>query len=1089
MVPASSAQRRLYFLDRYRPGSPVYLVPAAFELRGALDRPALERALSELVRRHQALRTTYEERGGELFQITGDPQLVELNYADLTRLAAAERDERLYRATAAEHQEPMDLARGPLFRASLLRTGPDTHRLVLVLHHIYTDGWTLSLLVRECVTLYEAFAAGRDEGTLAPPALQYPQHALREREWLSGPDARADLDWWVQNLRDVTLLELPADRPRPPTQGWAGARIHFDVPAALAAEVRALAERTGTTLFPVLLAVYQIALSRWSGQLAPAVGTPVAGRVTPELETMAGLVANTLVLRTDLSDDPSFETVVDRATAALLDAHDHQATPFESLVDALDGHRDPSRHPLVQTTFTLQNVPSFANMRMGEASMRFLDMEGATAKFDLSLTLLEADGALSGELEYSTDLFEAATVRRFAGHFLTLLGNAVRTPAARAAELTMTTEEETRSLIAAGQGSDLVPSASAPVHDHVARIAREAPDTPAVVAAGHSITYAELHGRASALAARLREHGAGPEQLVGICLERSAEQVVACLAVLMSGAAYVPLDPQYPADRLGAIRENAGLAVVVTDRRLRPRFPMARISVLCVGEQEPETAEPTVQVPMAGAAPIPHRTHPDRLAYVIHTSGSTGRPKGVAVTHRNLSNLVSWHIDTYGLRRGTRTTLVASPGFDAAAWEIWPALVAGSTLHVPDDGVRADPDALARWLVEESVEICFLPTPLAETQLDRTWPTGSKLRALLTGGDALGARPAPDAPFRLINHYGPTENTVVATAGTVVAVGTASATRPDIGRPIAGTQAYVLDERLRPVPAGVVGELYLGGTQVARCYLGDPRRTADCFVPDPFRTDGGRLYRTGDHARRLLNGRLEFVGRSDGQVKIRGFRIELGEVEAALRSHPTVADAAVTLRGGDTRERTLTGHVVPREAASVPSPTELRQHLRGRVPSYMVPSRFTVEQALPLTVHGKLDRRALGNSPSVLDDAAGSEPPRGPLEERIAAIWCSILGTARVGAHENFFDLGGHSFLALQVQARLREVCGEVPVVALFQYPTVAALADYARGVMAAGSGIGGPARGQTGDRWQERRRTGLARARRRTGGTVGGDA
>ncbi|MFF4013053.1 amino acid adenylation domain-containing protein [Streptomyces sp. NPDC001717] len=1087
-MPASSAQRRLYFLDRYQPGSPAYLVPAAFELHGALDRAVLERALSELVRRHQALRTTYEERDGELFQITGDPQPVELGYADLTSLAPAERAERLHRAAAAEHQEPMDLARGPLFRTSLLRTGPDTHRLVLVLHHIYTDGWTLSLLVRECVNLYEAFAAGYDEGSLAAPALQYPQHALRERAWLSGPDARADLDWWVRNLRDVTPLELPADRPRPPTQGWAGARIRFDVPAALATGARALADRTGTTLFPVLLAVYQIALSRWSGRLAPAVGTPVAGRVTPELETMAGLVANTLVLRTDLSDDPSFETVVERAADALLDAHDHQSTPFESLVDVLDGHRDPSRHPLVQTTFTLQNVPPFTHLQMGGTSMRFLDMEGATAKFDLSLTVLETEGALTGELEYSTDLFEAATVRRFAGHFLTLLGSAVRTPMARAAELTMTTEEETHALLAAGRGSDLVPSVSAPVHEHVARIAREAPDTPAVVAGGRSITYAELQGRAAVLAARLREHGAGPEQLVGVCLERSAEQIVACLAVLMSGAAYVPLDPQYPADRLGAIRENTGLAVVVTDRRLRPRFPMARLSVLCVDEQEPETAAPTAEEPTA-SAPIPHGTHPDRLAYVIHTSGSTGRPKGVAVTHRNLANLVSWHIDAYGLRRGTRTTLVASPGFDAAVWEIWPALVAGSTLHVPDDGVRADPDALARWLADESVEICFLPTPLAEALLDRAWPAGSTLRALLTGGDALAARPAPDAPFRLINHYGPTENTVVATAGAVAVGGSAAGPRPDIGRPVAGTQAYVLDGRLRPVPAGVVGELYLGGAQVARGYLGAPRQTADCFVPDPFRTDGGRLYRTGDHARLLPDGRLEFVGRSDGQVKIRGFRIELGEVEAALRSHPAVADAAVTLRDGDTRERTLTGHVVPRDEASVPSPTELRQHLRHRVPSYMVPSRFTVEQVLPLTVHGKLDRRALGNSLSVLDEAADSEPPRGPLEERIAEIWCSVLGTARVGAHENFFDLGGHSFLALQVQTRLREICGEVPVVALFQYPTVAALAAYARSVTEAGSGTGGPVAEQAGHQWQERRRAGLSRARVRTDRTVGGSA
>ncbi|MFD7992212.1 non-ribosomal peptide synthetase [Streptomyces mexicanus] len=1077
-VPASSAQRRLYFLDRYRPGSPAYLVPAVLELRGPLDADALGWALSELVRRHEALRTTYAERDGEPVQIVAEPFPLRPRTEDLSGLAPAERARLLRRAAAAQTQEAMDLARGPLVRARLLRLEPELHHLVLTLHHILVDGWTLSLLVRECAALYEARRLDRPEAAPAPPPLQYTAYALAERDRLAGQEARAELDWWTERLRGVPALELPTDRPRPAVQGWAGARHALTVPEELTGRLRALAARTGTTLFMVLLAAYQVVLHRWSGQDDFAVGTPVAGRTSPHLEGLAGLVANTLVLRAELSGDPDFTTVLERTAATALDAFERQGTPFELLVERLEQGRDPSRHPLFQCSFTLQNVPPFQELRMADVAVRALDMAGDTAKFDLGLTLLEADGGLRGEVEYSTDLFDADTAARFAGHWLTVLRAVADDPARRLSELPLLAPGEHAALLEAARGP-VLPEGEAtrePVPAQVVRRARQTPGALAVADPERSLTYGALAGYADVLARRLRALGAGPEQRVGVCLERSCAQVVAALAVTLTGAAYVPLDPQYPTDRLTAIRQDAGLRLLVTDRDLRTRFPMGRADVLCV--EDVLDGEPA---PVTGV-PVP-RLDPRALAYVVHTSGSTGRPKGVAVEHRALAGLAAWHRDAYALGPGDRSTLVASPGFDAAVWEMWPALASGAELHVPSDATRADPARLARFLAERQVTVCFLPTPLAEAVLAEPFPAHGPLRSLLTGGDALTARPAPGAPYRLYNHYGPTENTVVATAGPVAgATGDgAGARRPDIGRPTAGVYAHVLDARLRPVPVGVAGELYLGGDQVARGYLGDPRRTAERFVPDPFSgRPGARMYATGDRVRRLPDGTLEFLGRCDDQMKVRGFRIEPGEVEAALRAHPAVADAAVTLhRGAD--GAALVGHVVP-GAGAAPAADELRRHLRGLLPSYMVPAHLVVRQALPLTAHGKVDRRELARAPLPAPrQEAPTAPPRGPSEERVAAVWQEVLGVARVGAHDNFFDLGGHSFLALRVRARLQEALGrEIPVVAVFQYPTVAAFAAY----LDAAGDTGGARNAEEADgAWKDRRRAALGLAARRRAG------
>jgi amino acid adenylation domain-containing protein len=629
-------------------------------------------------------------------------------------------------------------------------------------------------------------------------------------------------------------------------------------------------------------------------------------------------------------------------------------------------------------------------------------------------------------------------------------------PSRRLGELPLLTSAERRSVLALGHGARVaVPDE--PVHRLFERHAEQNPDAPAIVG-DRTMTYGELNRRAEALARRLLDIGAGPEVLVGIGLERSAEQVLACLAVVKTGAAFVPLDPQYPADRLAVIRADADLRLLVTDHRLRPRFPMARTELLCVEDVAPVDAEGTGE---PGAW-----SKPGQLAYVIYTSGSTGRPKGVAVEHGSLANLVAWHSTHYALGPGERSALLASPGFDASVWEVWPSLAAGAALHIAPEAARTDPAVLTRWLADAGITVTFVTTALGEAVIAAEWPAHGRLRFLLTGGEALTRRPTVDTPYQVINHYGPTETTAIVTGALVEPVGDQ---RPPIGHPLANVQTYVLDQWMQPVPVGVPGQLYIGGVQVARGYLNDARRSAERFVPDPFSDrPGGRLYATGDVVRRLPDGQIDFVGRADDQVKIRGFRIELGEVEAVLRSHPAVADAAVIVRDSD-QGRALAGFVVAADGRP-PSSGELRQHLKDRLPQYMVPGHLVIVDRLPLNANAKVDRRALADAPLTASDVAEEvAPPRGATEQLVAALWREVLELPRVGAEDNFFDLGGHSFLALRIQTRMREAHGrEIPVVAVFQYPTVAAFAAFLDGADQAAQGGRG-----------ERRREALKRARR----------
>jgi amino acid adenylation domain-containing protein len=1090
-LPLSSAQQRLWLLDQLEPGSPAYVMPGALRCCGALDILALQHSLEQIVQRHEVLRTTFAPADGRPVALIAPFGRLPLPVLDLGGLPAHLREGAALRLAAREALRPFDLVRGALLRAVLLRLTADDHVVLLSMHHIIADGWSLGVLTHELSALYSDRVAGRP-GTLPALPIQYADYAVWEHETLlgaggAGPSPlQAQLDYWRTQLADLPTLELPLDRPRPPIADLRGARSDLALPAALAAELTALGQRAGVTLFMTLLAVFQIVLARYSGQDDIVVGTPVARRTRAEVEPLIGCFVNTLVLRGDLRGDPRFDELLGRVRAVCLDAYAHQELPFERLVETLTHERDLSRSPLFQVMFAIDDAPEQALVLPG-LTLRRLELASSATKFDLTLTLVERAGTLCGSFEYRADLFDAATIRHMAAQFLMLLAAVVAQPAWRLSDLPPLTTEE-RALLAAWNMTASALPRDGCVHQLVATCAERTPDAIAIATLGgaQQLTYRELDVRANRLAAYLRGLGVGPEVFVGVCLDRSPELVVALLAVLKAGAAFLALDPAYPAERLAFMLGDAGARVLLTTTedagrrtqdagRIRPVG--ARLAS-CVGQvvdliaDWPLIAQPT-GLPDSSAAP-------DSLAYVIYTSGSTGRPKGVGVPHRGLLNLVLWHQRAYDIGPADRATHLAGLGFDASVWELWPYLAAGACVVLADEQTRVVPELLRDWLAGERLTISFLPTPLAEAALALGWPAGLALRAMLTGGDHLRRWPPPSLPFALVNHYGPTEYTVVA-SGAAVPTLAATGGLPAIGRPIANTQLYLLDRALRPVPLGAWGEICIGGAGLARGYLGRPDLTAEQFVPNPFATpdderrrtndesaarpvverpaSGERLYRTGDLARYRPDGQIQFLGRRDQQVQLRGFRVEPGEVAAALGRHPGVRACAVVARTDGPGGLRLVAYVVPAGDDRRPTNDEradpsfvlrpasvaqaLRAFLAARLPASMLPSAFVLLDALPLTPNGKLDRAAL--PAPTYGPAAGEEwaAPQTPEQEIIAGIWAELLGVAQVGRDANFFALGGHSLLATQVIVRLRTALGvELPLRALFEAPTLAALAE-----------------------------------------------
>jgi amino acid adenylation domain-containing protein len=1069
-LPLSFGQQRLWFLDQLEPGSPLYNNPAAVHLRGRIEPQTLERCLNDIVRRHEVLRTTFAADDGQPRLVIAAPDSdaarIAINVVDLRVLPQNDRDAEVLRLALSDAQQPFDLARGPLLRLNLLRLAADEHVALLTMHHIVSDGWSVMVLLQELVALYAAYAAG-EASPLPALAVQYADVAAWQQQWIECADAHAagakpprqqQLEYWQQQLGgEVTTLELPADRPRPALQSFRGATHWFALPRPLYRALEALAQREGVTLFMTLLAAFQTLLARYSGQEDLWVGTPVAGRNRVEAESLIGFFVNTLVMRTDLSGNPTFREVLGRVREMAIDAFAHQDVPFEMVVDALQPERDLSRTPLFQAMFVLQDAPLTGLEGQG-LQVTPLEIDSGTAKFDLTLYLEQDDAELRGWFNYNTDQFDTATIERMHMHWLTLLEGIVADATQPIAGLPLLSEAERRQLLVEWNETATDAAPAPCVHHLIEAQAAQRPNAVAVVCEGQELTYGELNRRANQLARYLQRRGVGPEQLVGICLERSLDSIVALLAIFKAGGAYLPLDPAYPAERLAFMIADAQPIVLIT---------FAGLQVSRLAGWDAQTCEP-VNLPTCNLdtdwpaiaqepASDPERSA-DRanLAYVIYTSGSTGKPKGVMIEHGAFADHCRDILRSYELTPDDGVLQFASLNFDASLEQIIPTLMAGAKLVLRGPELW-NPADFHHQVAAHDLTVINPPTAYWH-QLTQEWAAApervpvDRLRLVIAGGDAMRPesvelwRQLPVRTARLLNAYGPTETTITATIYEVpLATDDAPMLRAlPIGRPLANRVAYVLDRHGNPAPVGVPGELYLGGLGVARGYLNRPELTAEKFIPNPF--GAGRLYRTGDLVRYRPDGCIEFLGRVDNQVQVRGFRVELGEVEAVLDYHPAVRESIVLAREDVTGHMQLAAYVLPHSVTGADAPPDaaaLRVFLAERLPDYMIPASFVVVDEWPMTPSGKVDRKALPAPELTQAERAKTYvAPRDPVEEDLARIWAEVLGVERVGVYDNFFDLGGHSLLATRLVSQLREnFAVDLPLRRLFETPTVAGLA------------------------------------------------
>ncbi|HYK41880.1 MAG TPA: amino acid adenylation domain-containing protein [Thermoanaerobaculia bacterium] len=1035
-APLSFSQQRIWFMDRLESEGSAYNVPTAVRLRGPLDEGALCRALEAIQARHASLRTRFPESDGVPVQRIEKHASVSLPVLDLSDLPLDERERKTRRLIRDEAATPFDLARGPVFRAKLVRLAPEEHVFLCTLHHIVSDGWSRTLLFRELSESYDAYASAK-KPALSPLPIQYADYAVWQQEGLRSGRMQSHLEYWRTQLRNLPMLDLPTDHPRPAVQTLRGDRCELEIPGEVARALKAFCREEGVTLFMAVLSAFALLLRGHSGQDDLVVGTLTANRNRIETEGLIGIFINALAMRVDLSGNPTFRDLVRRVREVALEAYAHEDVPFEKVVQTLQPERDPARSPIYQTMVNVDTAPS-RTVNLPGLLVEDLTVPEEVALLDLTLTVRDRGGELTGWLEYNADLFEAETIRRMSGHFGVILSAVVANPDQRVAAVPLLTEVERRRVLFDWNETDRDYAANRRLHELFEERAAMSPRAVALREGPRDVEYGELNRDANRLARYLRSNGVGPGSIVGVCLERSARTVTALLAIFKAGAAYVPLDPSYPEERLAFMLKDSGAGIVLTEAHVAPRFEDLSTKEIRLDEIASEVAR-------QDAHDLSTPGTSEDLAYVIYTSGSTGIPKGVEAIHRASVNRFAWMWQAYPFEEGEICCQKTSLSFVDSIWEIFGPLLAGVPSVIFSQEESRDPRILVHRLASERVSRIVLVPSLLSALLDSGIEVAkslSKLKWWITSGEAL-----PFDLYRrfrelmpgavLINLYGSSEVSADVTCWD--SRGPEPLHSVPIGRPISNTQVYVLDEARQPVAIGVSGEIYVGGVGLARGYRNRPDLTAERFVPDPFRqTAGARLFKTGDRARHLPGGDLEYLGRNDDQVKIRGYRIELGEIQAALTALPSVEKAVMTLDGSAGEQR-LVAYVVSKERNS----EALRSGLASRLPEFMIPAAFVFLDAFPLTPSGKIDKKALPAPHLVRPELQASfVAPSTPTERALAKAWQDVLGLDHVGVHDNFFSLGGHSLLMIQVAARLRDSVGvELPLRTFFEAPTIAGLA------------------------------------------------
>jgi amino acid adenylation domain-containing protein len=1052
--PLSFGQQRLWFLDQLQPGLTVFNEYSVFRITGNLKTDALRQSLNEITRRHEACRTTFAFEAEHPIQVVNNPRDFDLAVHDLSHLPPAERSSEIDRHIGEEGRHVFDLKRDPMWRATLLQCGPQEHVFIVTRHHIASDGWSLGIFWNELAALYQSHVDDQP-ASLSELPIQYADYAVWQRQWLDSAAARSHRDEWQRQLDGAPpLLELPTDYPRPAVESHQGAKHNLAFSKSLTDRLRRWASGRNSTLYMALLTGFKMLLYRYSGQTDLVVGSPVAGRAQPETMALIGCFINNLALRTRLTDEMTANELLACVRETTLNALAWQDVPFEAVVELVQPERALSQSPLFQVILNLDNTPE-KTYRLSGLEVERIPADNGTAKLDIVISLMEFPDGLRGSCEYNTDLFDTGTIERMMRHFERLLEGIVANPDQPLGTLALLDEAERHQVLVEWNDSAAHYPKDLCIPQLFEAQVERAPDAVAVSFEGGQLSYRELNARANQLAHHLRKLGVGPETLVGTCLERSVENVIAVLGILKAGGAYVPLDPTYPKDRLAFMLEDTQMPVLLTQQSITAALPETRATVVCLDTQSAEIAAESRDNPTTNVTP-------DNLAYVIYTSGSTGQPKGVEVTHSAINGLVS-NTNYVRLEATDRVAHVSNVSFDVVTYEIWGPLLSGARMVLVAREVLLSPKDFAAQLEADGITTLFMTAALFNLVARDVPSAFHSIKHLLVGGEAVTPHWMREVlkhgpPERLLNAYGPTESTTFASWHLVREVSEDAVNVP-IGRPISNTRLYLLDRHLNPVPVGVTAELHIAGDGLARGYHNRPELTAEKFIQwngvdltpqqaasndteKPKDCPAQRLYRSGDLARWRADGNIEFLARVDEQVKVRGFRIEPGEIETVLRQHEDVNEVVVIVREDTPGDKRLTAYCVP-QPGHTPHASDLRVYLKDKLPDYMIPSAFVMLETLPRTVNGKLDRCGLPKPDASAESEANDSPvSRTPVEEALAEIWEEVLGLKRVGVTDNFFELGGHSLMATQVISRIRHRFHvDLRVMAVFEEPTIAEMA------------------------------------------------